>query len=520
MRNLDDINKQKTQIFNDLTDAVKTGDEEKFAKSFTDLADTIQQAVIAEAQGTMQVADNTILAGRGVRVLTNEENNYYQKVISAMKSDNPKQALSGFNDVLPKTIIDAIFEDITESHPLLNVIQFKNAESMVEYLYSSMNGRFKAVWGKLCGEITRELSASFHKISFGQNKLSAFIPICKAMLDLGPAWLDRYVRAIFIEAIANGFEDGVINGRGVADGAENPANYIYEPIGMIRDLSTYNVTNGYAAKDAIPISDFSPAGYGGLISQLAVGPNGLNRNVTEVILIVNPVDYLTKIFPATTHQTLEGGYVSNIFPFPTKVIQSAYMEQGKAVIGIADRYLAVLGTGRDGKIDYSDEYQFLEDDRIYLTKLYGTGRPIDNNCFLLLDISDLVPAYPGVNVNNWPPVVTVDGEVDAAVTNDPLNVYGVADARLASLEIGSLDLSPEFNKSVFVYTATTSNASDTITAVAKDSESLITIKNGEATVANGAEATWVEGTNVVTVTVLRGGETETYTVTVTYTPAA
>ena len=25
-----------------------------------------------------------------------------------MKSDNPKQALSGFNDVLPKTIIDAI----------------------------------------------------------------------------------------------------------------------------------------------------------------------------------------------------------------------------------------------------------------------------------------------------------------------------------------------------------------------------------------------------------------------------
>jgi hypothetical protein len=155
-----------------------------------------------------------------------------------------------------------------------------------------------------------------------------------------------------------------------------------------------------------------------------------------------------------------------------------------------------------------------------LTKLYGTGRPFDNNCFLLLDISDLVPAYPRVNVNNWPPVVTVEGEVDAAVTNDPLNVYGVADARLASLEIGSLDLSPAFNKSVFVYTAATSNAFDTITAVAKDGESSISIKNGETPVANGAEATWVVGTNEVTVTVSRGDETETYTVTVTYTAEA
>jgi UDP-N-acetylmuramyl tripeptide synthase len=73
---------------------------------------------------------------------------------------------------------------------------------------------------------------------------------------------------------------------------------------------------------------------------------------------------------------------------------------------------------------------------------------------------------------------------------------------------------------VFVYTAATSNASDTITAVAKDGESLISIKNGETTVANGAAATWAEGANVVKVTVLRGVETETYTVTVTYTPEA
>ena len=36
------------------------------------------------------------------------------------------------------------------------------------------------------------------------------------------------------EAIANGLEDGIINGRGVAEG--NPNATIYEPIGMIKDL--------------------------------------------------------------------------------------------------------------------------------------------------------------------------------------------------------------------------------------------------------------------------------------------
>jgi hypothetical protein len=38
-----------------------------------------------------------------------------------MKSNNPKQALSGFDAVLPSTVINAVFEDITENHPLLDV---------------------------------------------------------------------------------------------------------------------------------------------------------------------------------------------------------------------------------------------------------------------------------------------------------------------------------------------------------------------------------------------------------------
>lgn len=517
MKNIDQLKQQKAEIVSKINQAVKDGDEEAFSEAFLEYTEILQDAVMAEARGMVQAADNQVLAGRGIRALTSEETKYYQKIIEAMKSSNPKQALSGFDNVLPKTVIDAVFEDITEAHPLLSVIKFENASALVEYLYSTMDGRFKAIWGKLCSEITEQLGAQFQKLSFGQTKLSAFLPVCKAMLDLGPAWMDRYVRTILLEAIANGLEDGIINGRGVAEG--NPMATIYEPIGMIKDLLNFDVNNGYADKAPIPVFDFLPENYGTLISQLAVGPNLLNRTITEVLLVVNPVDYLTKVMPATVYLTPSGSYVRDVFPFPTKVVQSAYIEQDRAILGIGKRYLAVLGTGKDGRIEYSDEYKFLEDERYYLVKLYGTGRPLDNTSFLLLDISGLNPLVPRVNVNNWPPVVPVDvtnDSFDVEVTNDPLGVVGVADARLASLTIGALELSPAFNKSVHVYTTTTTNATNTITAVAMHGEADIDIDLNDGTpVENGAAATWGDGENTVVITVTIGAETETYTVTVT-----
>lgn len=511
MKNLDTLQLKKAEIANKLREAMENNDEQAFAQAFEEYTDILQEAVMAEAKGLVQATDNNILAGRGVRVLTSEERQYYEKVIEAMKSNNPKQALSGFGDVLPKTVIDAVFEDITENHPLLDAINFQNAEALTEYLYSSMNGRFKAIWGKLCGEITKELSSQFHKLSFGQNKLSAFVPVCKAMLDLGPEWLDRYVRTILYEAIANGLEDGIINGRGVAEGAANPDDYIYEPIGMIRDLTNFNVATGYAAKAAIPVSDFSPENYGGLISQLAVGPNGLNRVITEVLLIVNPVDYLTKIFPATTYQTPQGGFVKDIFPFPTKVVQSAYITQGKAVLGIAKRYLAVLGTGKDGRIEYSDEYKFLEDERYYLIKLYGTGRPLDNTSFLYLDIS---------NIKAVAPIVRVADYVDAR-----LSAISLKNEKNQAVNIGV------FNENVHAYYASIADASvsgdnnvASLTVTANDPNATIVVKNGSTTVSpsDGAYSlTLTAGVNVITITSTVGAtEQEAYILVITYTPIA
>ena len=492
MKNLDLLKQQKAEFAAKMKEAIQNNDEQVFAEAFVEFANAVQEAVIAEAKGLVQSVDNTVLAGRGVRVLTSQEREYYQRIIDAMKSNNPKQALTGFNDVLPETVIDAIFEDITEEHPLLSVINFQNTAALIKYLYSTMDGRHLARWGKLCSDIEKELNAEFKLLNLEQTKLSAYVPVCKAMLDLGPAWLDRYVRTILGEAIANGLEDGIINGRGIAEQGD-----IFEPIGMTRDLSQFDPTNGYAAKVPVPIADLLPETYLPLIADLSIGPNGLNRRITEVLLVVNPQDYLRKIVPATIYRQPDGRYVLDIFPFPTRVVQSAYMDEGTAILGLAKRYLMAMGIGdKGGRIEYSDEYHFLEDERVYLTKFYGTGRPLDNNSFILLDIENVKPIVPAIRVVSWP------------------------DATLSDLKVanGNIDISPAFDKNIHYYTAETDNVADLVTATATDPNAVIDATlNGDPTDLSSTQA-WEEGQNVIIITVTNGNVVEMYVLVVTYEP--
>ena len=88
---------------------------------------------------------------------------------------------------------------------------------------------------------------------------------------------------------------------------------------------------------------------------------------------------------------------------------------------------------------------------------------------------------------------------------------------LASLTIGSLTLTPAFDADTTAYTASTTNATNTITAVAEDAEAEVAITvNGNAHT-SGQAATWTAGENAVRVVVTKGNATKAYTVTVTKT---
>lgn len=88
-------------------------------------------------------------------------------------------------------------------------------------------------------------------------------------------------------------------------------------------------------------------------------------------------------------------------------------------------------------------------------------------------------------------------------------------ASLSGLTIGSLNLTPAFDEDVTEYEATTSNATNTVTATAKDPAATIVIKNGNTVVENGSAASWATGANTLTIEVTNGDAKKTYTVTVT-----
>jgi len=386
MKSKDTLQAEKTAIMQKLNQAIKDGNEEAFAEAFTEFSMNIQESVMAEAQMMVQTADSTVLASRGVRQLTSEENKYYTGVIEAMRSSSPKQALADLTPVLPITTIDAVFDDLMATHPLLNVINFQNTSGLIEYIVNT-NTKQLAIWGALTTAIVTELTSGFKKINLALMKLSAFLPVAKSMLDLGPAWLDRYVRAILSEAIAFGLEAAIINGDG-----NN------KPIGMNRQVQDGVVVTGgvYPLKAEVVVTKLDPVSYGALLATMAIDAKGNPRVVNSVIMIVNPQDYLLRVVPATTVKDANGQYVNNVFAFPTTVIQSTEVPAGKAIFGLANRYFMGVGTAKSGKIEFSDDYHFLEDERVYLVKLYGYGMPLDNTAFVYADISGLVPTIQTV----------------------------------------------------------------------------------------------------------------------------
>ena len=57
-----------------------------------------------------------------------------------------------------------------------------------------------------------------------------------------------------------------------------------------------------------------------------------------------------------------------------------------------------MGTAKSGKLDYDDSYKYIEDLRTYKIKLYGTGRPLDDNAFIYLDITNVKDVLPEFKV--------------------------------------------------------------------------------------------------------------------------
>ena len=385
--NKDLVNQESRKFMQSMMDALQKDDAEAAAKAMQEMQNNICQIIEQEFEQYRGIGDMEVLQSRGLRRLTSEETDWYQKFIGAVKT-GAKQEITNLTTAMPVTIIDRVIEDMKKNHPLLNEINIQDAAGAQKIVMNGVQMASKlGGWGKVTSAISNELKGAIKMIDVTVSKYTAYFIIPKDFVKFNftfaPMWVDQYIRIILSESIAFGLEKTIISG----DGND-------QFIGMIMDTST-NSEGTYSGKAPIKIANFDED-YAGVVAKFAKDSNGDDRMVPEVLLVVNPQDYIKKIRRIQNTLIYGTGAVDLInITYPTKVVQSSMMPEGKAAAGIARNYFAAINGGTSGIIEFDDSNQFLEDNRVYTTRVYGNGRPVDNTSFEYLDISEVeAPALP------------------------------------------------------------------------------------------------------------------------------
>lgn len=384
MINKDLIKQESNRFMQDMSAALKAGDADGAAKALQAMQDGICSAIEKEFE-QYGGADMAVLEQRGLRRLTSEENSWYQAFIGAVKTGT-KQAITNIGSAIPPTVIDRVIEDMKKDHPLLDAIDITNAAGATKLVMNGIQMASKlGSWGAIGAAISQEIAGQVTIIDVTTNKYTAYFTIPKDFVkfnfSFAPVWVDQYIRAVLAESIAFGLESAIISGNGNG-----------KPAGMTMNLSSYS--SGYSAKTANVITNFGDD-YAAVIKKLAVDGNGDYRNLQEVILVVNPKDAVSKV-RAWQNAVTHAGIIDLIsLTFPTKVVPSAMISEGTAVVGIAKNYFIGINGGTSGIVEFSDEAQFLNDARVYTTRVYANGRPVDNTSFEVLTISGVTaPTLP------------------------------------------------------------------------------------------------------------------------------
>ncbi|MYL50260.1 phage major capsid protein [Halobacillus litoralis] len=371
IQNLDRADLSGREKRENLVSALESGDSEEFAKAMVNMAEGIQTQILQEASTMMSnhLNDERVLSDRGIHTLTSPEKEFYNEVIDAGGFD-------GVEKLVPATVIDRVFEELMQEHPILAKINFVNTTGVTKWVLKKGDVN-PAWWGKLADDIKELLDDGFETVDMNLYKLSAFIPVINAMLELGPRWLDRYVRTVLLEAMAIALEEAIISGTGKD-----------QPIGMIKDLKGSVVDGVYPNKTATPLADFGVKSLYKIRGDLSKAGK---RKVRNIILAVNPNDYNYKLAEHVVYRNAAGQYMTNL-PIDATIIESVSVPEGKLIAGMAKDYF--MGVGSTRKIKKSSEYRFLEDETVYLTRMLANGRPKDNDSFKVYDISNIGAETP------------------------------------------------------------------------------------------------------------------------------
>ena len=378
----------KSEAFNEakskLTSALskENATEKEQTEAFQNYFEALQNEVVntVRSQVNDEMLDRSILQQRGQNVLTSEETKFFNAVVLD----------GGFKDedILPVTTQERVFEDLVTEHPLLEAIGLQDLGAVTKFIYSDATKAY--AWGPLFGEIKGQVNAAFREEQIGQLKLTAFAAIPNDMLELGPEWIERYVRTLLVESYSVGLEFGYVNGGGPT------AN---QPIGLMKDVNTS--TGAITDKVSSGSLTFAPSQYGeviagelyNVVSALSTDTEGKSRKVlNKIVMVVNPVDAIG-VQARNTIQTANGQWVMAL-PYNIQTVESEEVPVGKALFFVKGQYLAAIAGGY--KLKKFDQTLAIEDATLYTIKQFANGKPKDNKAALVYDLDiTFAPAPAG-----------------------------------------------------------------------------------------------------------------------------
>lgn len=350
------------------------GSEEAISNAYDEMINELYKGVVEEAKANArQEAMKAVDVERSR--LDGDQYKFFNQINTEVGYKEEK--------LLPETTINKIYEDLEQSHPLLDAIGLFNAGPRVKFIRAETSGTI--VWGKIFGEIKGQLDATFSDEVAIQSKATAFVVVPKDLKDLSVDWIERFVRLQITEAFAFGLELAFLSG----DGND-------KPIGLDRDINKGNVfgeVTTYPAKDPAGTLTIDPLAtdktnlkaLSAIKRYHSVKENGKPLNTQgRLILVVSPEDNVD-LEVAFTTLTPNGTYV-NSTPFNIQIIESKEKESGTVLSFVKGRYDAAIGGGVT--IRKYDQTLAMEDMDLYTAKQFVYGKAADNKAAALwtLDI--------------------------------------------------------------------------------------------------------------------------------------
>ncbi|HCS93126.1 MAG TPA: phage major capsid protein [Bavariicoccus seileri] len=285
-----------------------------------------------------------------------EVRSFYQNIANAMTE---KRSLTGDEKVVPQIVVDRIESKLGDYSTLL-------AEVTVEQIGGTGRAVIagdipEAVWFELGKKALAELEDEFKGIEVDGFGLGGYLPVPNIIIENSLINLAAHVEDRLAKSIAKALDKAILKGEGLAK---------KQPIGIVPSIPEENKVE-------------SDGNVADLIAQLGlVDTDGTGG---EVVAVMNRKTYYSKIVPQTL-AVAANGVLTGSYALPFRVVLSAYADDNTVVFADLKQYL--LSQRSAIRVESSTDVQFTSDNTVFRGVGYFDGKPMKNNAFALVTITD------------------------------------------------------------------------------------------------------------------------------------